>query len=61
MNESVLRKCLRELHADLRRVNDAIIVLERMASGRPRRGRQRKFESELVRKLLRPRKGNGQS
>jgi hypothetical protein len=54
MDESVLRKFIRELHDELRRINEVIVSLERIAS-RPRRGRKRKFGSELARRILRRR------
>lgn len=53
MDANVLRGFITELHEELKRINDAIIVLERMTLDKAPRGRKRKFESDLVRKLLR--------
>jgi hypothetical protein len=53
MDANVLRGFITELHEELKRINDAILVLERMTLEKVPRGRKRKFESELVRKLLR--------
>jgi hypothetical protein len=53
MDANVLRGFITELHEELKRINDAILVLERMTLEKAPRGRKRKFESDLVRKLLR--------
>jgi hypothetical protein len=53
MDANVLRGFITELHEELKRINDAILVLERMTLDKAPRGRKRKFESDLVRKLLR--------
>ena len=52
MDATVLRGFITELHEELKRINDAILVLERMTLDKAPRGRKRKFESDLVRKLL---------